>query len=251
MGLPDLTLETWAMIGLVYLLAGLVKGVVGLGLPSVAVGLGSVLIGMQAAVVLLLVPSFVTNVWQAIAGRALGMILRRTWPMMVTILIGAWLGVWLLARLDVRLLSIILGLTLMGYAALGFMRLELPHPGRHEIAVSLPVGLAHGLIAGLTGSYIPGVPFLQSLGLARDILVQAMGVLFTASTIALAVALADQRLLSGDLAIASAGAVVPALLGMWIGQLLRRRLSEASFRTALLLALMGLGGYILWRALAA
>lgn len=247
MSLPAFTAETWVLIGLVYFLAGLVKGVVGLGLPSVAVGLGAVVVGMKPAVVLLLLPSFVTNVWQAVVGGSLGMILRRTWPMMVTILIGTWLGVMLLARLEVAILSTVLGLTLMGYAAMGFMRPELPHPGRHETLVSLPVGIVHGLVAGMTGSYVPGVPFLQSLGLAKDVLVQAMGVLFTASTVALAIAMADQRLLSWELAAASAGAVLPALLGMWVGQLLRRLLSEARFKQALFAALMGLGAYILWR----
>jgi uncharacterized membrane protein YfcA len=247
MSLPAFTAETLVLIGLVYFLAGLVKGVVGLGLPSVAVGLGAVVVGMKPAVVLLLLPSFVTNVWQAVVGGSLGMILRRTWPMMVTILIGTWLGVMLLARLDVAILSTVLGLTLMGYAAMGFTRPELPHPGRHERLLSLPVGLVHGLVAGMTGSYVPGVPFLQSLGLAKDVMVQAMGVLFTASTIALAIAMADQRLLSWELAAASAGAVLPALAGMWVGQRLRRRLSEARFKQALFAALMALGAYILWR----
>lgn len=249
MSMPALTAETWALIALVYLVAGLVKGVVGLGLPSVAVGLGSVLVGMKPALALLIVPSFVTNVWQAVAGDALGMILRRTWPMMLTIVAGTWAGVWLLARLDAAVLSTVLGATLIGYAVMGFTRPQLPHPGRHELAISLPVGVLHGVLAGMTGSYIPAIPFLQSLGWPKDVLVQSMGVVFTVSTIALALGMADQRLLSTELAITSAGAVVPALLGMTLGQRLRRGLSEELFRQLLLGALMVLGAYILWRAL--
>jgi len=246
--MPAFTWETWALIALVYFAAGFVKGVVGIGLPSVAVGLGAAFVGMQGAVALLLVPSFVTNVWQAVVGGSLAMISRRIWPMMLTILIGTWAGVWLLARLDVALLTSVLGLTLMGYATMGFARFVLPHPGRYEVAVSLPIGIVHGIVAGMTGSFVPGVPFLQSLGLSKDVMVQAMGVLFTGSTIALAISMADQRLLSVELAAASVGVVVPALAGMWIGQLLRNRLSEAHFKQALYAALMGLGAYILWRA---
>jgi uncharacterized protein len=252
MSLPGIgmtsVVETWAMIALVYFVAGLVKGIVGLGLPSVAVGLGSVLVGMKPAMALLIIPSFVTNVWQALAGDALAMIVKRTWPMMVTILAGTWAGVWLLARLDAALLATVLGATLIAYATMGFTRLALPHPGRHELALSLLVGPIHGVVAGMTGSYIPAVPFLQSLGFSKDVLVQAMGVLFTLSTIALALAMADQRLLSVDLAVASAGAVLPALAGMYAGQKLRNRLSEAMFRRALFAALGGLGAYILVRA---
>ena len=71
------TTEQWISIALVFFLAGAVKGVVGLGLPSIAVGLGSVVVGMKPALALLIVPSFVTNVWQAVAGRSFGMILAR------------------------------------------------------------------------------------------------------------------------------------------------------------------------------
>ena len=244
----ELSPGTWALIGLVFFVAGLVKGVVGLGLPSIVVGLASVLIGLKGAIALLLVPSFVTNLWQALAGNALGMIVARTWPMMVTIFIGTWAGVWLLARLDAVIMTTILGATLIGYALMGFSRPVLPHPGRHELALSLPVGLMHGVMAGMTGSYIPAVPFLQSLGLSKDVLVQAMGVLFTLSTIALAAGMADQRLLSAELWLASAGGVPPALAGMWIGQRVRHRLSETRFKQLLFAALMGLGGYIVWRA---
>ncbi len=244
------TAEQWLLIVLVFFLAGAVKGVVGLGLPSIAVGLGSVVVGMKPALALLIVPSFVTNVWQAVAGRSFGMIFERTWPMMLTILVGTWAGVWLLARLDASVLGTVLGLSLIGYSAMGFMRPVLPHPGRYELLLSLPIGIVHGLVAGMTGSYIPAVPFLQAIGLTKDVLVQAMGVVFTLSTIALALAMADQRLLSWDLLLSSAGAVVPALLGMAAGQQLRGRLSEDHFRTCLFAALGLLGAYILWRALA-
>ena len=248
MSLPAFSLETYGLIALVFFVAGLVKGVVGLGLPSVAVGLGSVVVGMKPALALLIIPSFVTNVWQAVAGNALGMILARTWPMMLTILLGTWAGVWLLARLDARLLATVMGVTLIGYALMGFTRPSLPHPGRWELALSLPIGIVHGIVAGMTGSYIPAVPFLQSLGLGKDVLVQAMGVVFTLSTIALAAAMADQRLLSVELMTASAGAVLPALRGMVAGRMLRSRLSEAAFKKALYAALMALGAYIFWRA---
>jgi hypothetical protein len=47
-----------------FLLAGLVKGVIGLGLPTVSMGPLSVVMPPAKAASLLIVPSFVTNVWQ-------------------------------------------------------------------------------------------------------------------------------------------------------------------------------------------
>ena len=51
-----------------FLLAGFVKGVVGLGLPTVAMGLLTLVLAPSQAAALLIVPSFVTNIWQLLAG---------------------------------------------------------------------------------------------------------------------------------------------------------------------------------------
>ena len=49
---------------LAFLLAGFVKGVIGLGLPTVSMGLLTLVMAPAKAASLLIVPSFVTNVWQ-------------------------------------------------------------------------------------------------------------------------------------------------------------------------------------------
>ena len=71
--------ESIAVISAVLLLAGFVKGVVGLGLPTVSLGLLTAFFGLKAAIALMLVPSFATNVVQGVIGGALGEILRRLW----------------------------------------------------------------------------------------------------------------------------------------------------------------------------
>ena len=78
-----------------------------------------------------------------------------------------------------------------------------------------------------------------------------MGILFTASTLALALALQGNGLLTRDLGVVSAIALAPALAGMMLGQGIRRRLSESLFRRVFFLALLGLGVYIIVNALTA
>ena len=78
----------------------------------------------------------------------------------------------------------------------------------------------------------------------RADLVQAMGILFTLSTAALALSLQGQRLISAEMAGLSALALVPAMAGMVFGQAVRRYLSEARFRRVFFAALLALGGYI-------
>jgi len=75
-----------------FLLAGLVKGVIGLGLPTVAMGLLSVVMAPAKAASLLIVPSFVTNVWQLAAGPNFQRLARRLWPMLAGVVVGTLAG---------------------------------------------------------------------------------------------------------------------------------------------------------------
>jgi len=247
----DLTLETAAIIAATFLVAGMVKGVVGLGLPTVSLGVLTAVIGLPEAMALMLVPSFVTNLWQALVGGALWRLLRRLGLLLAVTTAAIWGGVVLLKELDAAA-SAALGVLLCLYSGISLATPQAPPPGRHEGWLSPLVGLVNGLLTGLTGSFVvPGVLYLQALGLPRDALVQAMGILFTVSTLALGVALAGNRLLPAEFGLLSAAALAPALLGMLAGQRIRRRLSEARFRKALFVALFGLGLYIVYRSLLA
>ena len=243
--------ETWALIGLAFFVAGIVKGVIGQGLPSVVLALLTVVIGLKPALALLLAPTFVTNVWQALQGPALITILRRTWTLLLAACFGAWLGVGVLAANDAKMMSAFMGLVLTAYGLLGLARPVLPAPGRrHEIWLAPVVGLINGVLSGMTGSLaLPGVPYMQSLGFDKNTLVQGMGLLFTVSISAMAVAMSDYRLLSPELAGASAAGIAPALAGMWAGQRIRHRLSEDAFKRTMFSALIAIGTFITWRAL--
>ncbi|HET8727113.1 MAG TPA: sulfite exporter TauE/SafE family protein [Alphaproteobacteria bacterium] len=245
------TLENAIVIGLTFFVAGAVKGVIGLGLPTVALALLTTALGLKEAMALLLFPSFVTNVWQGLAGGALAAILARTWTLLAAVCAATWIGVAILAATDARVMSALLGGLLCVYAALSLSKLRMPGPDRRlEPWLSPLVGAVNGVLTGMTGSFVvPGVLYLQALGLPREVLIQAMGVLFTVSTLALAVSLNDQRLLSPELAILSGAAIPPALIGMAVGQKVRRRLSEATFRKLLFGSLAALGAYIAVRSL--
>ena len=104
------------------------------------------------------------------------------------------------------------------------------------------IGGVTGVITGGTGVFvIPAVPYLQALGLGRDDLVQALGLSFTVSTIALAVALGAHGALQVQGLGVSALALVPAFAGMWAGQALRSRISPVAFRRIFLVFLLLLG----------
>jgi uncharacterized membrane protein YfcA len=232
-----------------FLLAGAVKGVIGLGLPTVSLALLTVATDLTSAMALLLIPSFATNLWQAVVGGNGRASLRRIWPFLAMATVTVWLGATALTRVDLALLSALLGVLLVVYATLNLAGYRLAISTRQEVWVGPLVGTANGILTGMTGSFVmPGVLFLQAIGLSRDMLIQAMGVLFTVSTLALAVALGGNDLLTAELGTISAAALLPAIVGMVVGQRIRQRLSEQLFRRVFFIALLVLGAYIIANA---
>ena len=237
-------------IAVAYLLAGSVKGVIGMGLPTVSLGLLAALLDLPTAMALLIVPSFATNLWQATSGEHTREIIRRFWPFFLSSTLAITLGVMALVRVNTAYLSILLGLLLITYALLHLAGRRFTVPAPHEKSLGLLSGSLTGLLTGMTGSsLVPGVMYLQGLGLKPDRLVQAMGILFTANTVTLALALGKGQVLTGELALISTAAVIPAILGMRLGRRIRRNLSEERFKRVFFVGVLFLGLLIIVKTL--
>jgi uncharacterized protein len=183
--------STLVAIAGAFLLAGFVKGVIGLGLPTVSIGLLGLLMTPAQAAAILVVPSLVTNIWQAAVGGGLLALARRLWPLLAGICIGTAVGVAFLPRDDNGRATVWLGLALAIYAALGLVNVEFSVPRHAETWLGLLMGAATGAITVATGIFVmPGTHYIQSMEFDHDKLVQALGLSFTVSTITLAAALA-------------------------------------------------------------
>jgi uncharacterized membrane protein YfcA len=241
--------DTLGLVLAIYFVAGTVKGTVGLGLPTVTLSLLVPTLGLTPAIALTLVPTLVTNVWQALVGGRARAILKRLWPLFVLAVPGTWMGTFVLARADADVLAGLLGIALSLYALYGLVAPPLPRPGRLEPILSPIVGLTGGLMAGMVGAFLmPGIIYLQALRLERDELIQTLGLVFLTLTLALGAGLTRNDLLTGELLLVSCLAVLPALVGMELGRRIRRRLSEQRFRRIFFVAILALGANMVVRA---
>ncbi|NIF31871.1 sulfite exporter TauE/SafE family protein [Enterobacter sp. Cy-643] len=237
-------------IAATFVLAGTVKGVTGMGLPTVAMGILGSLISPVAAAGMLLLPSFLTNIFQLYEGGNLAALLQRLWPMMLTIVLGTLGSSSLLASGSSYATTVALGIALIVYALWTLFARPLHIPVRHERWLSPLIGLLTGLLTGGTGVFvIPAVPYIQSLGLERDELVQALGLSFTFSTLALAAGLWWHGALQEIAISTSVMAVVASLIGLFAGQRIRKRISPLAFKRGFLICLVLLGGDMVLRAL--
>lgn len=235
-------------IAATFMLAGVVKGVIGLGLPTIAVGVLGVVMAPAQAAALLVIPNLVTNSWQ-LTGPKLKAIIVRLWPMLAGTCVGTWAGAGLLEKAKDGSATLWLGIALVLYALVGLKAAKLRVPAKAEIWLGPSVGIITGAATAATGVFVlPAVPYLQALGFDKDELVQALGLSFIVSTIALSFGLVGAGALDLKVAGASLLALLPALAGMWFGQAIRQRITAATFKLCFFAGLLGLGGYLVARA---
>lgn len=234
----------------VFVLAGVVKGVVGLGLPTISMALLALVMAPAQAAALLIVPSLITNLWQARPWATLRMVLRRIAGMQAGVCVGTVAGALWLGPPSGEWAGICLGLALVAYAAWGLFGSPPRVSSRHEQVIGIAAGAVTGVITAATGVFvIPAVPYLQALNLDKDALIQAMGISFTVSTVALAAGLGLNGSYSAGAASASMLLLLPALAGMALGQRLRNRLSARTFKLCFMVSLALLGAYQAGRGL--
>ena len=230
--------------------AGSVKGVFGMGLPAVSLGLLSLAMPPVEAATLIVVPTLLTNAWQFFNGPQPFALLARLATLLGGVMFGTALGIGFLTGANTALVSLCLGGVLILYALVGLKAARFDVSSRVERWTSPLIGLMTGTVNGATGvSVMPLVPYLNSIGLQRDVLIQAMGLVFMVAMLALSGCLAW----TGHLKVASAGAstlaLVPVFAGMYLGQLVRLRLHADQFRRWFFFGLFALGGYSVLRAL--
>ena len=186
-----------------------------------------------------------TNIWQAVYGGQFITLVRRLWLFLCMAVAMVHVGAQLFHMFETALLLRGLGALLLLYALFGLIGRTPKLLPRQERFFGPICGAVNGLLAGLTGvMFVPGTIFLQAIGLSRDLFVQAMGMLFAASTASLGLALYRHNMMPFDIGVLSVGALLPAFFGMWLGQALRSSLSQNLFRR-LFFRHTGLGSYTL------
>ena len=229
-------------LAFVFCLAGTVKGLLGMGLPLVAIALMSILIEPKAAVPLVLVSGLVLNLVQFLQMGGLREIARRYTLLALAGALSVWGGTELLFAVDQRVIEVLLGVIVCGYVVINVTRIPPALPRVWEARLAIPVGLLLGVLQGATGSLAaPLAAWWQVLGLKKDEFVQASGYVLFIIVVPWAVSLVAKGAVTWEVAAVSAGLLVPAGLGMFVGSRIRARVPEERYRN-LILALLFCAG---------
>ena len=238
--------STLLIVSGIFLLAGLVKGMVGLGLPTIAMGLLCLVMQPIEAAAFVVIPNALTNIWQMIAGPAFAALARRLALLLIAVAVGTFASIGLLTSGRGSIATVLLGLVLMTYAVHGLISTQVQVDPKYERLASPIAGAISGLLNGATGVFVvPTTPYLASLRMSKDELMQCVGMFAFTAGIALGAAL----WLSGRYSVTDMSwlGLVPAVAGMYLGLRIRNRLNPELFRRCFLVGLLLLGGYMLLR----
>ena len=238
------------LVCIIFFWAGFIKGVIGLGLPTISLALLTIITDLTSAMVFLLAPSLLTNIYQAVNGPQTLSSLRRVWPLLLFCALCVPIGAKILLSINLSIMSAILGGVLTFYALVELFGLSAKISKGNEKVIGGIAGALTGVFTGMTGScVVPGVIFLKVIDLNREAMIQSMGLLFSVATLSLSFALYHNLILHNDNLFFSSIGVIPAIIGMFFGNLLNKRISKVIFHYIFLLALIGIGLYLMLGAL--
>ncbi len=240
-----------AVITFAMVIGGTVKGITGIGLPIVAMAFILNFVDPKVTLAILVLPILITNLWQAARSGNFMQPLKRFWPMIVAFLFFLFVGAQLAVALDTNVLFGVLGVCVTAFSATSLFR-----PRAHPLtpATQKWAGPLAGTLGGVLGglSTIWGPPmmmYLVMLKLDKDTWVRSVGLIWFAGAIPLTIAYWHNGLLNADTAPLSAYACVPGMVGIRIGELVRDRIPQETFRKVLLAALFIIGLNLIRRAL--
>lgn len=229
----------------IFALAGFVKGTIGFGLPTIAIGLGALFLDIPTAMMLILMPAMLTNIFQVFGSGSITYVLTKTWPFMLASMVLVPLGLIIVGTYPSLPFDRLLGslIVLYSFVTLRGFRLNIPDSKRNVVGIFS--GLVNSILTGLTGSFsVPGVMYLRTFDFSKDDFLCSIGLLFSLSTIAMGYSLVITEKATLDLSFISALMCIPVGIGVFVGTRIRLAFTEAQFTRIFLWFFMILGLYL-------
>ena len=224
------------------IVAGLLKGIIGVGMPIVALPLLSLFIDIKSAAMLLSMPLIVSNLPQALEGGKTGRSLVQLTPVLLGMIPGLFLGVRILLGLDANVAKIIAGLVLIGVAGVTLLAPRLQLSSRLVLPAGITFGFFGGILGGIAAMAGPLVfIFLLAKGLHGKAFTKEASLYLVVSAGLLAIFLPASRQFSWLDVLVSTAAMLPVVLGMYVGQHLRDKIAPETFRKLVLIAVIAAG----------
>jgi len=241
------------LLAIAIVVGGVIKGITAIGLPTVTISFAITfdLLPPREAIALVVVPIIITNLWQEGRARRLREPLRRYWPLIIFFLVFMGTGSHILANADTKVLFGILGTSVAIFSASNLWK-----PRTHALAPKTerwagPVaGAFGGLLGGMTTIWGPPLMmYFVLLNLSKEEWIRTIGLVWFTGAIPLTIFYWSNGILNPNNVYLSTAACIPGMVGILIGEQIRKWIDEDAFRRVMLIILVLFGLNLIRRAL--
>lgn len=217
---------------------GVLKGATGVGAPIIAMPVIASIYDVRLAVVMMVFPNILTNIWQFISFKS-----HINWSGFIIAFVsagvlGVLLGTWLLKELPVGVLSIIAALAIILYICARLLSKEWRINESRGRLLSFPAGLASGILQGATGVSAPAsLTYLSSMRLDRPVFIASASLLFIVFGFVQLPVLLFAEIMSFKGAVMSFFAVFAISAGMPLGAAIGKKILPPKFDIVILVVL--------------
>lgn len=206
-------------------------------------------LGVEHAVVVMLIPSTVANIWMIWANREAVPETRHLWPLYVLGVAGVTAGTWILVSFDDRWLSLALAGMIVLYALVFVAKPDLQFTRAFTDKANGPVGLAAGLSQGATGVSGPIVAtYLHGMRMMRTNYLFALTALYGLFGAIQIVALAGLGAFTQERFWQGVATLIPLALALPPGLQVSARISHTTFERTVLALLLVVAVRLVWNA---
>jgi len=230
-------------------IAGLAKGTTGMGLPLVATPILAGVFGPRPAVVIVTIPIFAANTMLLAQGWRSFDALRGIAPVVIASVIGTIIGVNLLALLDQRAFALLISAMVALFLFRGNRLIGDDPAARRARLLGPVVGFIGGVLQGTTSISSPliGSYFhVRRMPAAEYVLVLAA--IFELNSIIQLVGYSLLGLYTPPILAIGIVGLIPTLLGLLAGIVLRGRIEQERFRQLIVVLLIASVANLLYRS---
>ncbi len=242
------TIVAWLALSI--FIGGLAKGLSGVALPITTLAIALNFVDARTGLALVAVSLLVTNIWQAFGAGDIFGPLKRFWLMALVLVCALYVGSLLVSILDETILFAMMGVSALIFACSQLFKPDIAPLSPNAERILGPIaGAIGGVMGGLTSVWGPPIMmFIFMLKLDKDTWVRSITGLYLIGAIPFVFFYVQNGVLEGDMLWLSIAACVPVMIGILIGERLRKYINEEAFRKFLLIVLLIVGANLLRRA---
>lgn len=232
--------DIWGFVGIILalFLGGILKGATGAGMPVIAVPVIAAFYDVRTAVLVLVIPNLLVNLWQIYKFRNSNSepILVRNFALSGAI--GAGIGTLMLARLSADFLSTFIALIIFVYIALRFFKPAFGVPVERARPMAWLAGAGGGILQGSIGLSAPiAVTFANAIKMERPVFIFTVSVFFATMCLVQFPMQLALGMMTWQIVILGFISLVPMMIGLQAGDWVGKRMGAVVFDRVILFML--------------